>query len=48
MNISGATSDLQAIVSGASELRAFGLETTTATVDASGASKIKVMGKRNN
>jgi hypothetical protein len=42
LNISGSVTNLQAIVSGASELSAFDLETTTANVDASGASKIKV------
>jgi hypothetical protein len=42
LNVSGAASDLQAIVSGASDLRGFDLEITTATVDASGASKVKV------
>ncbi|MEI9919841.1 MAG: head GIN domain-containing protein [Bacteroidota bacterium] len=43
LKISGSTTNLHAIVSGASELRAFDLETTTATVDASGASKIRVL-----
>ena len=42
LNISGAAADLWAIVSGASELRGFDLETTTANVDASGASKVRV------
>lgn len=42
LDISGSATNLQAVVSGASELRAFDLETTTATVDASGASKISV------
>lgn len=43
LSISGSTTNLQAVVSGASELRAFDLETATATVDASGASKIDVL-----
>jgi hypothetical protein len=43
LNVSGSTTNLQAVVSGASDLDAFNLETSTATVDASGASKIKVL-----
>jgi hypothetical protein len=42
LNISGTVVDLQAVASGASELNAFDLQTSTATVEASGASKIKV------
>lgn len=42
LNVSGTASKLEAFVSGASEFRGFDLETSTATVDASGASKIKV------
>lgn len=42
LNLSGLASDLDAIVSGASHLRAFDFEVETATVEASGASKVKV------
>lgn len=42
LNVSGSAPDLQAIVSGASTLRAYDLMTETATVTASGASHIRV------
>lgn len=43
LNVAGSVADLGAIVSGASEFRGFDLEATTATVDASGASKVRVL-----
>ncbi|HZY81335.1 MAG TPA: head GIN domain-containing protein [Cyclobacteriaceae bacterium] len=42
-NINGVSPVLDATVSGASELRSFDLEAETATIDASGASKIRVL-----
>jgi hypothetical protein len=43
MNVSGTSSSLEATVSGASELRGYDLETETATVVASGASRIRIL-----
>lgn len=47
LNLAGASTTLEAVVSGASELRGFDMEAVNATVEASGASKIRVLATQN-